>query len=391
MKSKVLINDFLVNSLLFSSILFQFLRGYAKNQVFHTATVYIVTVMVLLTCCLFFRFAKPMKVNRSILKYLFFITLTFLWIFFSSLFLNYEKSGYDINAIVSYIFFFVILFSLPIITRIRSNYTFPYRGFSLVSFIYLFILVFDLFNKFGVSFPSRYNGLIASVNQFGLAMATIFILTLIMFKFSPLGGVYKLIMMFNGFTSLIFVYLSGSRGALVLVIFCTALLYKFKVRFRHLLVFISFSILFLYFNFDPFYRRFIEPFVASNDFSVSHQTRIQYFNTYFDNFDFNSFVFGHGIGNFEMFANGSYPHNFFLEIATEFGFIFSLSILILLGKSWGKVLGFLYDKKLSPFFALSLVTFLSMQYTAQSSLTVQMPVFVTLFISVLYSSRRLNT
>jgi len=281
-------------------------------------------------------------------------------------------------------------------------------------FFYLVLVCFFLFSSLyqfiSLDFYSllRYRGINASVNQFAANQIPILSLSLeLLLLYKSKFSRFFILLFF--IISLVCLLISGSRGALLLfILYLCIRFFKpssiLKLSFNKSIFTVIFSFLlslsFIFISlWDQFiYPRFIDPlFSASSDLSVSHLTRIEYFSIFFDQFlsSLPVFFIGNSPGVFTDYT-GDYPHNFFLEYYSDLGIFFSIVFsaifIIPLYRSalWLRMHNF-NDPLFVIIFSSSFSYFLSTLYTAQASLTIQMPVMIVFLIKYNDFVRRRNS
>ena len=385
----------ILHSPFYLTLLFTLYRGFGRNEVIHTGILYMVfTILFFILIFLFIDVRFKFTWLRSII-----FSFNILLFLIYSCSMIYHQTPFT-NSSASYLYSFVIVFFGSFLRFNARLVSFKYIPHLFIA--YAIHNVYSLFTLTDLIFD-RFRGVLPSVNQFGInssiAFAISFTNFLLSFSFSSkiinlvLSGVYFL-----------FLILSGSRGALtctglffaVFFFFNFSLLKSLPTYLKSLLFVILFG--FLYLLRDILYRRIIEPFFFGSPDSASHNERLQFFTQFFDDssWSLDWLFFGDGINNFSIHGGPNmYPHNFFLEMASDLGLFFAISFLVFMLIILLVVYNYLcistsYDFKIWIFFSLFFLISASTLYTSQASLTVQFPILLLFLVDYIDSEPLLD-
>lgn len=197
------------------------------------------------------------------------------------------------------------------------------------------------------------------------------------------------------FMSLLITYTTGSKGGVISFLLVLCLNYLNNVSFRQkvimiLLVLSSIITLFILLPKDGYiFQRFFSAVPENTSVENFEESRVVVWPESINkilNEDFESLIFGNGIGSFPVFYYGynydsrSYPHNIVLEILIENGLLFLLVILYILWK--------ILRKSKSPLFLLFYYYLLNAAFSGD--LLLNEYVFLYLFLSIVHNKYYTN-
>lgn len=288
-----------------------------------------------------FRNGIKFKIPKKIIYTTLLLSLFYVWIILSLLYTpsrdySYVKTFYFITNLVSFIF--------PLYIK-KFDYRSLFRWFTVILIIFS-LLFLSKFQALKDSFHDQESGTIGLYlvlsTLLGISFLVIITSTQKVFKNKIIDYIFATI-------AFSLILMLGARGPLIFAVL-VILLYLFfkmfnfsKMKFKKQTIVVLFistfviiaTVVLVYFSnknkIDPFIERSVERFEVmlnkddSQNGSVS--LRIDQFsysiNTIFGDFD--SFFIGQGIGSFNLLYEGEdgrgYPHNIFLEVWFELGFI----------------------------------------------------------------------
>lgn len=273
----------------------------------------------------------------------FWTVLAFIILMFSSLMWTHSVN-YGFNKSI-YLSFWVFSFSV-FSKNVYENFL-DFNKYLVLSFsIVLFLFYLNFGSPWEISRDiSRFYRLgddttnpITSSRFFGIGILAVSYLYLSKYT-SRLLKIFLLSIMATG---LFYMFITGSKGPLLALIFSFIFLFIFEFKtfiLNHLKYVIP--VLLVIINYGIPYFANIDAFLSQRFFNSenSYSTRVDRYDVALDaindsaNFDFLTLLFGAGVGNYSFQFEGrdfpSFPHNIFLEILYELGFMGLFLFIIL--------------------------------------------------------------
>ena len=253
--------------------------------------------------------------------------LVFIFILYVTFSLFQNPSNYSLNAYFKYLIILVICFICSLQTNISIKVFLQTTVF--LNFIFCLVSVYDV----NIILLNENTNYLSATYTLGMSIIIILISMYFKFNFIKLG-----LFLFFLFAMIKF----PSRGTIIfsLLVSCIFLVkhrpkksFISKIVFWCLIVFLYYGIIFSidYFLRDTYLLARFEDLI----YSSSEEPRIALYNQALEGISIN-FLLGLGVGNSGIALGnnlGVYPHNIFLEVFLELGFIGLIIFLILLTKS----------------------------------------------------------